>query len=234
MKVSVCIATYNGERYINEQLTSILSQISFTDEIIISDNYSQDLTKEVIASLADPRVTIYLSSIRGVVANFENALKNASGDIIILADQDDVWLDGKVDRVRRELKVCDLVITDCRVVDEKLNLLHESLFKLIPVKSGILNNLIKNSYTGCCMAFNKNILDAALPFPNDLPMHDWWIGLVAEITGSVKFIDEPFLLYRRHGNNASTLSNSSKLSLWRKINFRINMIKNLVNRFIIK
>ncbi|OIR09417.1 UDP-Glc:alpha-D-GlcNAc-diphosphoundecaprenol beta-1,3-glucosyltransferase WfgD [mine drainage metagenome] len=233
-RVSVCVATYNGEKYFRQQLESILSQLSADDEVIISDNCSTDLTREVINSIGDARVTLHTFNIRSVVSNFENAFRSASGDVIVIADQDDVWMDGKIDRIKRELEAYDLVVTDCKVVDEQLNLLHQSLFELIKPRTGIFRNLMRNSYTGCCMAFNRRVLDAALPFPNNLPMHDWWIGLVGEVVGPVKFIDEPFLLYRRHGSNVSTLSTPSALSLWKKISMRIILLSSLFYRFVLK
>lgn len=232
MKISVCIASYNGEKFIRQQLSSILSQLSETDEIIISDNISKDSTIDIIKSFADPRIKLHLFKTQNIVLNFENACKNATGDAIILSDQDDVWLGGKVDRIISELQAYDVIVTDCKVVDEQLNLLHESLFKLTNPGTGIVKNLVKNSYTGCCMAFNRKVLDVALPFPRDLPMHDWWIGLIGEVVGKVAFINEPFLLYRRHGLNVSTLTTLSALSILKKINMRFRLIKNLALRFI--
>jgi len=233
-KVSVCIATFNGEKYIRQQLESILFQLLPNDEIVISDNCSSDGTIDIITSFADSRISIHSFEVKSVTLNFENAIKYACGDIIILSDQDDVWLNGKVSRIRQELKIFDLVVTDCIIVDEHLNLLKTSLFDLIQSNSGIIRNLVRNSYTGCCMAFNRKIVHAALPFPKNLPMHDWWIGLVAEIAGSVTFVKRPYLLHRRHGSNASTLSVSSKLGMYKKIYIRVMMLRNLTSRFVFK
>ena len=232
MKTSVCIATYNGEKYISQQLKSILLQLSYTDEVVISDNNSTDLTQQIIKSFSDDRVKLYSYPNQTVVSNFENALKLANGDIIIISDQDDVWLDGKVDLIKRELNDHDLVLTDCKVVDDNLQLLHNSLFKLRYPKSGVFNNLVRNTYTGCCMAFNRKVLNSALPFPTDIPMHDWWIGLVAEMIGTVKFVDQPFILYRRHSLNASTLTNPSKYGYVKQFSMRWVLLKNLLKRFV--
>jgi len=231
MKVSVCIATYNGEKYIHQQLVSILSQLSANDEVIISDNCSTDSTGVVISSFDDPRIKFHTFGERNLISNFENALSRATGDVIFLADQDDVWMVGKVARIMRELEIFDVVMTDCRVVDEQLNVLHDSLFEFTKPRVGILRNLVKNPYTGCCMAFNRKVLDAALPFPNNLPMHDWWIGLVGEVVGSVKFIDEPFILYRRHSCNVSTLTKPSLFSLRKKASMRGMVMRNVIKRF---
>jgi glycosyltransferase involved in cell wall biosynthesis len=233
--ISVVMATYNGALYIERQLQSILGQLQLSDEVIIVDDHSIDSTIKLVAKIGDSRIRIYRNNINmGVQRSFEKAISLASGDIIFLSDQDDIWLDGKVDRIKSELQLCDLVLTDCKVVDAQLNLLFPSLFEIINPKMGMVHNLIKNSYTGCCMAFNRRILDKALPFPKDIPMHDWWLGLVGEIMGSVRFINAPYLLYRRHGKNVSTLSAASKFSPYKRIIFRWIMLKNLFIRFVIE
>ncbi|EXY58193.1 glycosyltransferase, partial [Bacteroides fragilis] len=96
--ISVCIATYNGEKFIVEQLKTILSQLTDFDEIIISDDHSSDCTLSLIRSFRDPRIKIYLNeNDKGYTSNFENALKKATGEIIFIADQDDIWKKDKVD-----------------------------------------------------------------------------------------------------------------------------------------
>jgi len=131
MNVSVCIATYNGEKYIKEQLTSILIQLEDTDEIIISDDSSTDQTVEIIKSLDDKRISIFEHQIfKSHVYNFENALKHAKGDYIFLADQDDIWLPGKINKTLSLLQNNDLVLSDAIVVDENENILFESFFVL--------------------------------------------------------------------------------------------------------
>jgi glycosyltransferase involved in cell wall biosynthesis len=235
MNISVVMATYNGAAYVESQLLSILTQIGPSDEVILVDDCSIDATLDLITAMGDIRVRIYRNNTNiGVQRSFEKAISLASGDMIFLSDQDDVWLDGKVHRIKSELQLCDLVVTDCKVVDAQLNLLYPSLFEIINPKRGVVRNLIKNSYTGCCMAFNRRILDKALPFPKDIPMHDWWLGLVGEIMGSVRFINDPYLLYRRHGTNVSTLSATSKFSPYKRIIFRWIMLKNLFIRFVIE
>lgn len=233
LSVSVVMATYNGAAYIEQQLRSILDQLGVDDEVILVDDYSIDNTLALVDGIGDARILVYRNDSNvGVQRSFEKAINLATGDLIFLADQDDVWLDGKVVRIKRELENVDLVMTNCIVVDRQLSILNASLFEFTKPRSGIFRNLSKNSYTGCCMAFNRKVLDAALPFPNKLPMHDWWIGLVGEIVGSVKFVNEPFLLYRRHGANASTLSTPSILSFWKKISMRWFLVKNLLLRFV--
>lgn len=228
--ISVCIATYNGARYIAEQLASILKQLSAEDEVVVSDDGSTDGTLDIVRSLNDRRIRIVDGPRRhSPTLNFEWALRNAKGEYIFLADQDDVWLEGKVTRCVEELQMCDCVVSDARVTDSLLNTTSESLFQLMHVKHGRLSNLLwRNGYTGCCMAFKREVLSKALPFPTDIPMHDIWIGNVAAFCGSLHFINDRLLLFRRHDAAASCNGKRSNYSLWQKLSFRWHTLKNIV------
>jgi glycosyltransferase involved in cell wall biosynthesis len=233
--ISVCIATYNGEKYIKEQLDSILIQLNQNDEIIISDDGSIDNTVSIINKYADPRISVYSNYNRkGVIGNFENALNHVKGDYIFLSDQDDIWLKDKVKICIDYLNTIDLILTDCKVVDSKLNVIHSSFFKLNNSKKGILNNLCHNSYMGCCMAFRRKMLIKLLPFPKDIPMHDLWIGFVCDLFYKSIFLSVPLILYRRHHQNVSSTSEKSSNSLLKKILFRWNVIKYIPLLFIKK
>lgn len=228
--ISVCIATYNGEKYIKEQIASILKQLEEKDEIIISDDGSNDETINIIKSFQDKRITIIEGPHKGSpIWNFENALKRASGDYIFLADQDDVWLENKVCIMMENLKKYDCIISDAIVVDGNLNQTSPSFFHSNNTKTGITYNLlIKNGYLGCCMAFRRNILEKSLPFPKNIPMHDIWIGNVASSKYKVKFISDKLILFRRHGHNNSTTASKSDYSIIQKIMFRINIIMDII------
>lgn len=228
--ISVCIATYNGAKYIGEQLASILKQLSAEDEVVVSDDGSTDGTIDIVRSLNDRRIRIVDGPRRhSPTLNFEWALRNAKGEYIFLADQDDVWLEGKVTRCVEELQMCDCVVSDARVTDSLLNTTSESLFQLMHVKRGRLSNLLwRNGYTGCCMAFKREVLNKALPFPTDIPMHDIWIGNVAAFCGSLHFINDRLLLFRRHDTTASCNGKGSNYSLWQKFSFRWHTLKNIV------
>lgn len=228
--ISVCIATYNGAKYIGEQLASILKQLSAEDEVVVSDDGSTDGTIDIVRSLNDRRIRIVDGPRRhSPTLNFEWALRNAKGEYIFLADQDDVWLEGKVTRCVEELQMCDCVVSDARVTDSLLNTTSESLFQLMHVKHGRLSNLLwRNGYTGCCMAFKREVLSKALPFPTDIPMHDIWIGNVAAFCGSLHFINDRLLLFRRHDAAASCNGKRSNYSLWQKLSFRWHTLKNIV------
>ena len=235
--VSVCMATYNGEKYIKEQIDSILSEIKENDEIVISDDNSTDCTVEIIKSYNDDRIKLYHSNARNFKKNFENALNKAKGDIIILSDQDDVWIKGKYEKCIDELKKYDLVVTDSTVVDENLNTIYPSFFSYYKSGPGILKNLYDNTYFGACMAFKRKVLDKALPFPKSQEIgHDVWIGMVGEIVGKVHFINKSYLYYRRHGKSLTNLTpklkNRSQRPLLTKIMGRVIMAKEVFSFYI--
>jgi len=224
-KLSVALATYNGERFIAEQLRSIIAQLDEDSEVIISDNGSTDRTLEIINSFNDRRIVILYCSHRSLISNFENALNRVTGDIIFLSDQDDVWLDNKVQIAKEYLKKYDLIMTDCKIVDENLNVLHESFYAIKNAGKGLIKNLVSNTYHGCSMAFKKELLKLLLPFPKNIPMHDIWIGFVGELFFSSCFIPDKLLLHRRHYTNASTSTKPSQYNFYQKLLFRIQVLK---------
>ena len=232
--ISVCIATYNGERFIREQIDSILCQLSSDDEIIVSDDGSADGTIGIINSIGDKRIRIIEGPRKhSPTLNFECAMKEAKGDYIFLADQDDVWKPNKVEVCIELLQNYDCVVSDAEVTDSNLNPLYPSLYTIMQVRQGrIYNTVWKNGYTGCCMAFRRNVLNASLPFPKNIPMHDIWIGNVAAYKYNMKFIPEKLIYFRRHNETISCNGKGSKYSIWQKIKFRWSIIKNIVNMYI--
>lgn len=230
--ISVCMATYNGEIFIKEQLASILEQLTNNDEIIISDDGSSDRTLEYAKSFNDKRIKIYenLSGKSGYTGNFINALSFAKGDIIFLSDQDDIWIDGKVRVMMSELNKYDFVVSDARVVAQNLKTLYDSNFKQMRVKNGLINNIIRCRYLGCCYAFRRDVLNAAFPFPENYIFcpHDYWLALVAELRFKVKILKKPLILYRRHSNNASSGGLTSSNSFLTKLKIRIYIIGKLL------
>lgn len=179
--VSVCIASYNGCKYMKEQLISILSQLSCDDEIIVSDDGSCDGTLEIVSNMEDSRIKEVLNIEKhGVVPNFENAIKYASGDYIFLCDQDDLWVENKVKTCVEALQSVDLVVHNSLLMDGVGNVSDIDFFSLRKSTAGYWKNLYKNSFIGCCMAFRREILDYVLPFPEHILWHDMWIGLMVE------------------------------------------------------
>jgi glycosyltransferase involved in cell wall biosynthesis len=233
--ISVCIASYNGEKYIKAQLDSILCQISLSDEIIISDDSSSDNTLKIIKSYNDPRIKLFEGNVfHSPIFNFENALKKASGDFIFLSDQDDIWIENKVSTMMIELLSSDLVISDAYIVDNKGEIISKSFYKVNKSSSGIFSNLLNNSYLGCTMAFKSTFKPFILPFPSSIPMHDIWIGNVISFKGKVCFINDKLIKYRRHGGNASPTGEKSSYSFLYRISYRIRLIYTLLIRLIFK
>lgn len=229
--ISVCIATYNGEKYIKQQLESILCQLNIDDEIIVSDDQSTDNTVNIIRNIGDTRIKVIEGpGKKSPTLNFENALWQAKGDYIFLADQDDVWKTNKVEVCMKWLMEYDCVISDASMTNENLKVIEESYFKVHGTKYGRkFNTIIKNGYMGCCMAFTKQVLEDSLPFPKDIPLHDIWIGNVAAYWHNVRFIDDKLVLFRCHNdNNSFTAKNKSGFSPIKMLKFRLTIVKDII------
>lgn len=234
MKISVCMATYNGATYIIEQMNSILNELQVSDEVIVSDDHSTDRTVELIKSLNDDRINIiYNENEKGYASNFENAISHSTGDIIFLSDQDDVWVKGKVNLMMKALETADLAISDAEIVDKDLNCIEKSHFALFGVKIGFWVNFTKTRYIGACMAFKRHMLKKLLPMPTKRKYcaHDYWIAMVGEAYYKVALVDIPLLKYRRHGENASTGGVRSGNSIWHKLVVRGYVLGQLSLRF---
>lgn len=230
-KISVCMPVFNGEKYISKQVNSILKQLDIDDELIISDDSSTDESLNIVKSFNDPRIKILEANrFKSPIYNLENALHSAKGDYIYLADQDDIWMDKKVEIMNKYLNEFDLVVSDCFVIDKDENIINDSFFELRNSGTGFLHNLLRNSYLGCCMAFNRKILDIAVPFPSNIPMHDIWLGMIGELFGKTFFCEEKLIKYRRHGNNASPTGETSKYTFVEKFGFRKNLLFSLLKR----
>lgn len=220
------MASYNGEKYIKQQMDSIFDQSKQIDELIISDDSSTDKTIEIIKSYNDKRIKLIENQkFSSPIFNLENALKHAKGDYIFLADQDDIWYPDKVKIVLKHLENHNLVVTDCKLIDKDNTTLVPSFFQLINSGQGFFKNLIKNTFLGCCMAFDRSILNYTLPFPRNIAMHDQWIGLNAELFSSVYFCDDQLVGYRKHENNQTPFTGGiSGNSLLYKLSYRIEML----------
>lgn len=230
--ISVCIATYNGGSFIRQQINSIIGQLGVNDEVIVSDDGSSDETLNIIKSIGDRRIRILDGPQKGSpTLNFEYALNEAKGDYIFLSDQDDVWKADKVEVCMKWLKSYHCVVSDAEVTDGNLQPLYPSLYEILQVRHGrVYNTVWKNGYTGCCMAFRRDVLEASLPFPKDIPMHDIWIGNIAAYRYNLKFIPDKLLLFRRHENAASCNGKGSRFTIWQQMGFRLNVVCNLVRR----
>ena len=219
--ISVLLAAYCGEAFIAEQVASILPQLEPGDGLLISDDSPAGHT---VLSFNDPRICYMAGPRQGsTIKNVEFLLGQARGDILVLCDQDDVWLPGKLDKTRALLDPAkpELLVHAARLTDENLREIGHSY-----ARPGLLRNLLKNSYTGCCMAFTRALLPYVLPFPGGIPMHDQWIGLRAERFGAVYFAHKPLLLWRRHGGTQTGRGGT----LTQKIMWRWRMLRALYGR----
>ena len=229
--ISVALAAYQGEAYIEAQLRSILPQLAHDDEIIVSDDKPGGATERIVRRVMadDPRVRYVEGKGQGVVANFVNAIRHCRGDKIYLCDQDDVWLPDKVRQVTEAFENgATLVLHNAYVTDKDLNITEYSFFALRGSKPGFLRNIVKNSYMGCCMAFDRSLLKKIMPMPKHLPMHDQWIGLMGEKYGKVAFLDAPLIYYRRTGNNVTGGETTTK----QKLQWRRYLIRRLIGRIV--
>lgn len=229
--ISVALAAYKGENYIEEQLRSILPQLSPKDEIIVSDDKPGGQTEKIVRKLMkeDNRIMYVEGKGKGVVANFVNAIRYCKGDIIFLCDQDDVWLPDKVQRVCEAFESgASLVLHNAYVTDKNLNITDYSFFAKRNSKQGFIRNLVKNSYMGCCMAFDRKLLKKIMPIPRFVPMHDQWIGLIGEKYGKVRLIDTPLIYYRVHGGNVT----GGRTDLEQKLRWRMYLVKRLFGRIV--
>lgn len=233
-KISVCIATYNGEKYIKEQVDSIIRQLGPNDEVIISDDESSDATINILEDYHDDRIIIYhhvskgANSFEKATANFENALNHATGDFIFLSDQDDIWREGKVKTMTEALK--HNLFVQCQletfgVVDDNLNHI------LGPLPKSLIYCLYKLPFVGCCMGFRRELLELALPFPKGIRVHDAWLGMIGKISGRAAFVSNPFQLYRLHNNNVSGSAKSDN-SLFVKLSYRLILLYNVIIRYL--
>ncbi len=227
MKLSVLVAVYNGEKYIEAQLRSIIPQIGPEDEVLISDDAPWSATYEAIKPfLKDERVKYLEGPGRGIDKNKEFLLRSCGGDVAFLCDQDDVWLPHKVEKCLEEINggAC-CVLHYAFITDAELHKTGDTLFRSRKAAPGLIHNVIWNCYTGCCMALTRQAFQSALPFPESIPMHDQWLGLVAEKVGKVAFIDEPLLLWRRNPGSATGKGSGAV----QKLKWRVGILKSVLS-----
>lgn len=209
MNISVCMATYNGEKYITRQLQSILCQLTPSDEIIIVDDCSVDTTCQLIDEVKDNRICLYRNENNlGFVKSFEKATLYAKNDIIFLSDQDDEWFREKVAAIKALFiaKNLDLIIHNAVVMDGMGNVILDRWFRKPLGQYLFTRHFINNHNMGCMMAFRKNFFEVAYPFPSCVESHDQWIGLNADLQNKrVHFLDECLMIWFRHGLNASSM-----------------------------
>ncbi|OIR07044.1 putative glycosyltransferase EpsE [mine drainage metagenome] len=227
--ISVVMTTYNGGRFLQEQIESILSQTLQPDEIIVCDDHSTDNTVEILQSYQNKNVLrFYVNESRlGVIVNFKKAVSLASDNhFIALSDQDDIWFPEKLEQQYAELieindpEIPAMVYSDLMVVDDKKNIVNPSFWNELGHDSyhhTFTTLLFGNFVTGCTMLMNEAMRKHFLLMPSGVPMHDGWLALVAFSFGNTKIIPKPLIQYRKHDSNAAYASDyrkKRKISRW--------------------
>lgn len=213
-KVDILLATYNGEKYLEAQLDSILSQTYTNFRLLISDDSSTDSTKDILEKYKkiDNRIEVfYQENNLGVVKNFEFLLNKVENKYYMLSDQDDIWKEEKIEKSVNKLEEtgAGLVYSDLEVVDENLNVIYESYWKLKGFtkranKYNTFESFYLNNYvTGCTIISRKEFIKDILPLPNSSKyvLHDYWITLIVSQKSKIVSIKEPLIKYRQHKNN---------------------------------
>lgn len=206
MKISVAMCTYDGEKYVEEQIISILSQTIVPDEIVIFDDGSTDNTGRIIKAVDNPIIKFHQNKVNvGVTKNFEQAIKGCSGDIIFFSDQDDVWLPNKIETIigafDHHLEAY-MIFTDAYLTNEKLEPFRFSLWESINFdyhkfdRSMLMSHFVA---AGTTMAIKKEALKFIFPFPDNM-FHDAWITLILTFLGHTIFINEKLVYYRQSEN----------------------------------
>lgn len=231
MKVSVCLASYNGEAFLARQLESILRDLAPNDEIVLSDDGSTDRTVAIAREMGDERLKIHAfgQNLRHV-RNFERAFGLATGDLIFPADQDDIWISGKRDRIVGEFARAPsiaMVVHALRLIDAQDRVIAPRSAVWAPSAVGsqpraayLVRQLIKNQVTGCATAFRRDLLDLLLPFPKTVYAHDHWMSVAAPFLGDVLFLDEALVDYRQHDANVTP---KEGLSLIKRVQVRAKL-----------
>lgn len=214
VEVSVVMATYNGSVHLAEQLDSILAQLGPRDEVVVVDDASTDDTLAVLATFRDSRVRVMQRSVnRGYVRTFEEALVAACGEMILLSDQDDVWLPGRRDAMVAALRTHQVVASNLTTLggpDVLRGPFGQADWRLSPRDDGRpVANLLGiiaglKPYYGCAMGVRRDALAMVLPFPPHLvESHDLWLAMYGNLTGSIAHLDRRTLARRLHADNAT-------------------------------
>lgn len=241
-KISVALATYNGEKYLKEQLDSIFCQTINPFEVIACDDQSSDSTIEILKEYQQKHsvLKVYVNNQKlGVTKNFEKAISLCIGDYVALADQDDVWLNEKLEvsfKKMMEIETTNkpsLVFSDLEFVDDNLNTINPSFWKHLGItieKETFKKLLFRNSVTGSTVLINKLFQAELTNIPSAVLMHDHWIALIAFSFGCYGYIKRPMTKYRQHTRNVINNFNPSAFSRIQRISLDRNYRKNYLAR----
>ena len=224
LNFSVCMASYNGAEFIAEQIESILAQLDENDELIISDDGSSDDTCSIIRNYqkSDSRIKLINGPKMGFSCNFGNAVSHASKEIIVFTDQDDIWAPNKLKTLEAlfstNMEYTTILHSMTTFTSDPSN--DEGKI-IISYHKGVMRNLARSSYWGCCMAVKREFINRFLPFPDYCVGHDQLTGLMSEKYGKTKFIEEKLIMHRIHAHNTC-----GKGTFKEAISFRCNLFNN--------
>jgi len=220
--ISIALATYNGERYLHRQLDSIFNQTYKNLEVIASDDCSSDGTIEILKEYKKKYGLKYSVNKKnlGFVKNFENAINKCKGDYIALADQDDIWMPNKIERLVNEIGDYSLICSDAELIDGKDMKIADSFRKYsnnyIAEGKNFTTMVFRNFVTGCTSLVTRNLIVKTIPIPDGVHHHDWWLALIAAKTNGIKYLDETLIKYRQHSYNDTGAN--KKINIFQKLN----------------
>lgn len=235
-KVSIAIATYNGEKYLDEQLKSIFEQTYVNIEVIACDDCSTDGTIQILERYCRYTNFKYFLNNKnlGYVKNFQKVISMCSGDFIALCDQDDIWMPTKIEELLENIGDNLCIHSDAFLINNDSGIISESYSQYsskLTMPESMYDLAFNGCVTGCTALFSRELLNDLLPFPQNLDVHDRWIGALAFSKGRLKYIDKSLIKYRQHENNnigaANVNLNLSKMILnWFSKNRKILFKKN--------
>lgn len=210
--ISIAMTTYNGEKYIREQLDSILNQTYKNFELIICDDFSTDSTVKIIKSYIDPRIKLFINEKNiGFKKNFEKAIKLCTGEYIALSDQDDIWENNKLELCINNIGEHDLICTNSEIINSENISQHYTMKDVLKIKKipndqyKIFSHLILTNFVqGSTILAKRDFILSTLPIPSNFKFHDHWFGIIASINHGVKYLDISTLNYRKHENQITT------------------------------
>ena len=231
--IDILLSTYNGEKYLSEQLDSLFSQSYENFRIIVRDDGSSDKTKDILIDYKNNfgnKLDIYLENNVGPKKSFFELIKKSSNDYMMFCDQDDVWLDNKLEVMMDVIKQYDNIATlaycDLKVVDENLNVICDSFYDYQGInryKTDFFSLVKKSVFPGCSLMLNRKLVEKIkYTDVNNIRMHDCYVGLVASYFGNIVYVDERLNLYRQHSNNTIGARDNS-------LKFYINRLRNYTN-----
>jgi glycosyltransferase involved in cell wall biosynthesis len=200
--ISIALATYNGEKYLVQQLETLINQTYTNIEIVVSDDGSTDNTIKILESYANKHNHFFVYNNigqHGIKRNFENALKHCKGTYIAFADQDDIWMLEKIEKLFAAIGKNALSYHNSLFVDDAGNSLGRTFATRLNMYDGddCRAFLLFNCVSGHALLFHRKLLDISLPFPN-AAHHDWWLAFIAVENGGIKYVDEVLVHYRQH------------------------------------